>query len=80
LSSGCVHGVTKYTVLCNEEEEGGYSGQCLELPSAISQGETLDELKGNMADAIQLVLASIDAEAEEMKKNGHRSSSINPRV
>jgi predicted RNase H-like HicB family nuclease len=60
--------VTKYTVLYNEEEEGWYSGQCLELPSAISQGETLDELKANMADAIQLVLASIDAEAEEKKK------------
>jgi predicted RNase H-like HicB family nuclease len=68
LSSGCVYGVTKYTVLYNEEEEGGYSGQCLELPSAISQGETLDELKANIADAIQLVLASIDAEAEGKKK------------
>ena len=60
--------MTKYTVLYNEEEEGGYSGQCLGLPSAIRQGETLDELKANMADAIQLVLASIDAEAEEKKK------------
>lgn len=60
--------MTKFTILYNEEEEGGYSGQCLELPSAISQGETIDELKANMDDAIHLVLASIKAEAEEKKK------------
>ena len=60
--------MTKFTILYKEEEEGGYSGQCLELPSAISQGETLDELKANMDDAIHLVIASIEAEAEEKKK------------
>ncbi len=26
-----------------EEEEGGFGGQCLELPEAISQGETIEE-------------------------------------
>jgi hypothetical protein len=30
--------------------EGGYSGQCVELPGAISEGETLEELKKNMTE------------------------------
>jgi predicted RNase H-like HicB family nuclease len=47
---------------------GGFSGRCLELPGAISQGETLGELKVNITDAIQLMLASIYEEAHEKKK------------
>ena len=51
-----------------EEEERGFSGQCLELPGAISQGENLEELKANMVDAVQLILASVNEEAHEKKK------------
>ena len=47
---------SKYTILYESEEEGGYSGRCLELPAAISQGETLEELKRNMTEAVELVL------------------------
>ena len=40
-----------------EEPEGrGFSGQCKELPTAISQGKTLEELEENIKDAIELVL------------------------
>ena len=60
--------MTKYTVVYTEEAEGGFSGRCLELPGAISQGETLEELKANITDAIQLMLASIYEEAHEKKK------------
>jgi hypothetical protein len=42
--------------MVTKEDGGGYSGQCLELPAAISKGETLDELREDMKDAIQLVL------------------------
>ena len=48
--------ISNYTVLVEKEDEEGYSGQCLEMPSAISQGETMDELKQNMQEAIELVL------------------------
>jgi predicted RNase H-like HicB family nuclease len=48
--------------------EGGFSGRCLELPSAISQGETLEELKFNIPDAIKLMLPSKYDEAHEKKK------------
>jgi predicted RNase H-like HicB family nuclease len=60
--------MTKYTVVYTEEIEGGFSGRCLELPGAISQGETLRELEVNITDAIQLMLASIYEEAHEKKK------------
>lgn len=53
---------TDYTVAYRKEEEGGFSGRCLELPAAISQGETFEELQANMKDAISLVKESIDEE------------------
>ncbi|MGC1933327.1 MAG: type II toxin-antitoxin system HicB family antitoxin [Candidatus Nitrosopolaris sp.] len=62
--------MVKYTIVYTEEVEGGFSGRCLELPGAISQGETLEELEVNMVDAVQLILASIYEEAHEKKKIG----------
>lgn len=58
----------KFTILIKKESEGGYSGQCLELPGAISQGETMDELKENMVDAIHLVLEYIESKAKAEKR------------
>lgn len=57
--------MANFTVLWEEEEVGGYSGRCLEVPGAISEGETLEELKANMTDAITLVMISINKEARE---------------
>lgn len=48
--------IPNYTILVENEDEGGFSGRCLELPAAISQGETLEELQKNMKEAIDLVL------------------------
>jgi predicted RNase H-like HicB family nuclease len=39
--------MTKYTIVYTEEPEGGFSGRCLELPGAISQRGTLEELEMN---------------------------------
>jgi predicted RNase H-like HicB family nuclease len=65
--------MSKFTILIQKAsiEEGGYSGQCLELPAAISQGETIDELKENMKEAIELALETLkdlkkDAFVEEL--------------
>ena len=58
----------QFTIRYQEEEDGGYSGQCLEIPGAISQGETLENLKENMKDAISLILESIKEEADVQKK------------
>jgi len=46
----------KYTVILEPQEEGGYTVQCLELPGAISQGETKEEALENIKEAISLVL------------------------
>jgi len=45
-----------FTVLVHEDETGGYWGQCLEVPGAISQGETLDEMDANIREAIELII------------------------
>lgn len=41
-----------YTVLVYEAEEGGYWAEVAEMPGCVSQGETLDELKANITEAI----------------------------
>jgi predicted RNase H-like HicB family nuclease len=46
----------RFTVSLRPEKEGGYSVQCLELPQAISEGETKEEALGNIKEAIGLVL------------------------
>ena len=58
----------QFTIRYQTEQEGGFSGQCLELPGAISQGETIEELIENMKDAINLILQSITEEANQKDK------------
>jgi len=45
----------EYTFRYTKNADGWYSGQCEEVPEAISQAPTLRELKENMVDAIELV-------------------------
>ena len=45
-----------YTIIVQKNENGWYTGQCEQVPEAISQGATLEELKENMADAIKMVI------------------------
>ena len=44
-----------YTVRVHEAEEGGYWAEVLDLPGCASQGETKEELKANLLDAIEAV-------------------------
>ena len=47
----------EYTIIIEKDPESGwYVGKCIQVPAAMSQGETLDELMENMKDAISLVL------------------------
>lgn len=41
-----------FTIIFQNEDESGFSGQCLEILGAISQSESLKELKKNMKQAI----------------------------
>ena len=53
------------TAVFEEAEEGGYIGYVAELPGANTQGETLDEVRENLSEAIQLILT---ANREEFEK------------
>ncbi len=53
-----------FTAVYQAAEEGGYVAFAEEVPGAISQGETLDEARANLAEAIQLVL---DANREQSR-------------
>ena len=55
----------EYTIIIEKNENGWYTGQCEQVPEAISQGATIDELKENMADAIKMVL---DYKKEETRR------------
>jgi predicted RNase H-like HicB family nuclease len=46
----------KLTAVFEPVAEGGYTCFVEEVPSAISQGETLAEAKANLLDALRLVL------------------------
>ena len=46
----------KLTAVFEPAKEGGYSCFIEEIPAAISQGDTLEEAKSNLADALKLVL------------------------
>ena len=46
----------EFTVIIEIAEEGGFWGICPEVPGANGQGETLEEVKENLAAAIELIL------------------------
>jgi predicted RNase H-like HicB family nuclease len=60
----CLSG--KFTVILRKEQEGGYTVQCVELPGAISEGDTKEAL-GNIREAIQGYLESFPEEEERLK-------------
>ncbi len=52
------------TKIYEKAEEGGYIGYVAELPGANTQGETLQEVRENLTEAIQLILEANREEAE----------------
>jgi len=51
------------TAIIEQGENGWLVGQIEEIPAALSQGKTIEELKVNLTDALRLVLA-IDEKVE----------------
>jgi predicted RNase H-like HicB family nuclease len=45
-----------YTAIIEKSEDGWYVGQVQEIPEAIAQGKTIDELTQNLLDALELVI------------------------
>ena len=56
-----------FTVALKKEKDGGYSVRCVELPAAISQGETEEEAIQNVKEAIEMVLEELEARAQAQK-------------
>ena len=46
----------KFTAIIEQDESGWFVGQIEEVPAALSQGETIDELKVNLLNALRLIL------------------------
>lgn len=59
----------RFTVVLEKDEDGGFSVQCVELPGAISQGQTRDEALENIREAIELVLEVLDDKVKSRKPN-----------
>jgi predicted RNase H-like HicB family nuclease len=56
----------EYTAIIEKTEDGWFIAHCAEVPNAHTQGQTIEEAKENLKDAIELIL---DCEREiAMKK------------
>ena len=55
-----------------ESEGGGYVAFCEEIPGAITEGDTLEEARENLKDAIQLMLEVQKEEAGKRITPGHK--------
>lgn len=46
----------EFTAIIEKAPEGGYWGICPEVPGANGQGETIEDAKNNLREAIELIL------------------------
>ena len=62
-----------FTAVFLEVPEGGFSGYIEEIPGANSQGETLDEVKTNLLEALRLVLETNKILSQRNQPHGLKS-------
>lgn len=55
----------KFTAIYEKADEGGYIGYVAELPGANTQGETLDETRKNLKEAVSLLLECYREDADQ---------------
>jgi predicted RNase H-like HicB family nuclease len=55
------------TAMYEEAEEGGYIGYIAELPGANTQGETVEEVRENLLEAMEMIL---EAKLERVRDAG----------
>lgn len=66
----------KYTVTLTPAEEGGFVAQCVEVPGAISEGETKQEAIDNISDAISRILEIRLKEAKDQARKTHSTFQV----
>jgi predicted RNase H-like HicB family nuclease len=54
-------GVLKIKVVVHEAEEGGYWAEAPAIPGCATQGDTMEELLGNLREAIEGCLSGMAA-------------------
>jgi predicted RNase H-like HicB family nuclease len=54
----------KFTAIYEKADEGGFIGYVAELPGANTQGETIEETRENLRDAVELLLDCYREDAE----------------
>lgn len=54
-----------FAIVVHEEPEGGFWAEVPALPGCYSQGETIDELKANVREAIERVLEVLGTQGKQ---------------
>ena len=60
--------VLKYDVVFEEQEVGGYTVTVPSLPGCISEGDTFEEAKTNISEAITAYLESLAKDGEKISQ------------
>ncbi len=63
----------KFNLIIEPDAEGGFFAFIEEMPNVCSQGETIEEVKENLKDALELVL---NAQREISRKKGYHKNVI----
>jgi predicted RNase H-like HicB family nuclease len=58
--------VLNYTVIFEPQEEGGFTAIVPALPGCISEGDTLEEARESVADAIKAYIESLEKHGEDV--------------
>ncbi len=54
----------RFRVLLDQDEDGAFVVECPNLPGCVSQGRTREEALGNIREAIQAYLESLEKHRE----------------
>jgi len=65
----------EYTIIIEKNKNGWLTGQCEQLPEAISEGRDIEHLMENMKDVIELIL---EYKRDEFRKQNGFSTNIMP--
>jgi len=67
----------QYTLVIQEAEEGGFVGFVPEVPGANTQGETQAEVRENIREAVEMVLAAqLEMALMDLKSKGQEAESV----
>lgn len=58
--------ILKYDIVFEDQAEGGFTVTVPSLPGCISEGDTFEQARENITDAIKLYLEDLSAEGEKI--------------